>query len=121
MGICLTAENAYREIGEIREKGGGELFADFEYFAVKIVFRLGFKKEKRPDTTPASIENWRSKTFLSNRSVTVCTRYTALRSEQRNQNSTSPFGDMSPVVVTAKNGYMSFTNPQSSSIKSVVM
>ena len=47
------------------------------------------------------------------RSVKVCTRYTALRSEQRKQHTRCLANDMSPVVGTARNGYMSFTNPRS--------
>src|ERR1035437_5786913 len=66
----------------------------------KLPEKVDFRKEKRPDTTPASIRTSAPKTFDAHRSLSFAHSQLHFRVQQRNQINRSRRLGLSPVVVT---------------------
>jgi hypothetical protein len=66
----------------------------------KLPEKVDFRKEKRPDTTPASIRTSAPKTFDAYRSLSFAHSQLRFRVQQRNQINRFRRLGLSPVVVT---------------------
>jgi hypothetical protein len=66
----------------------------------KLLEKVDFRKEKRPDTTPASIRTSAPKTFDAHRSLSFAHSQLRFRVQQRNQINRFRRRGLSPVVVT---------------------